>query len=442
MSRLSGICIVFAGLLAATPAFAEPTTSRNDTLANPEVADFVVPLTAGNVAAACFRDNDIAFPSTVDEIQLLVSSGDSVVERSLDIIVYGRETLLSEPSVTLRRVTRTLQVDPSTLLAIDLRDEAIVVSGLFCVGVISTGTDPIVLATDGDTITDTGVNWLLQDSSGDWIDPIETDIVGNLVLRAITNPSGTQPDADAGSDDAGGDAGDAGTTDTTGPTIGRAALLSITPTRGVLTEETFLELVGTGFSDEFTYRIGPEPLDDVVVLGPSLVTATLQPGSLDPGTYDVLISDSGQVIAQLPQGFQVVAEAGDEPPTITGVVPGLLPIGISSNIIVTGTGFQTGASVSIAGRPVAASTVRDDRTIEALISPNHTDVAGIYDVIVTNPDGLTATLTSAFIFSERDEGDEGGCAVHPTGTTSPTGTGLLLAAVGLMVARVRRARGR
>jgi hypothetical protein len=188
-----------------------------------------------------------------------------------------------------------------------------------------------------------------------------------------------------------------------------------------------VDIAGTGFEQAFTYRIGPAPLVDIAVVNSSLVTATLLPASLDPGTYDVIVSQNGQVLAQLPQGFQVTSGDDALPPRITGIVPARLPVNVSTNIVLTGEGIQQGARLEIGGRQVATSTVVDDSTLRALIAGNHVSAPGLYDVVLTNPDGQTATLTGGFLFSAAEEDEGAGCSTVPTFRAALPGFAVALA---------------
>jgi hypothetical protein len=82
-------------------------------------------------------------------------------------------------------------------------------------------------------------------------------------------------------------------------------------------------------------------------------------------------------------------------PTIVSVTPntGLTNGGTTATIV--GTGFQTGATVSLGALPAGSVVVVNATTLTALTPPS---APGIVDVVVTNPDGQSATLSKGFTY--------------------------------------------
>ena len=80
--------------------------------------------------------------------------------------------------------------------------------------------------------------------------------------------------------------------------------------------------------------------------------------------------------------------------TVTSVSPSAGPTGGVDDIRVTGTGFQPGAILTLDG--VAAKVTRVTSTVIAATTPVHTP--GTVDVVVTNPDGQSRTLTGGYTF--------------------------------------------
>jgi hypothetical protein len=80
-------------------------------------------------------------------------------------------------------------------------------------------------------------------------------------------------------------------------------------------------------------------------------------------------------------------------PTITAVAPTTM-CADGGTLTVTGTDFQDGAVVKLgASGSDLATTFVSDSSLTAVVPPGQT--AGVYDVVVENPDGGTATLTGA-----------------------------------------------
>jgi hypothetical protein len=82
-------------------------------------------------------------------------------------------------------------------------------------------------------------------------------------------------------------------------------------------------------------------------------------------------------------------------PTVTSISPtsGLLAGGTS--VAITGTGFVNGATVTIGGASATGVTWNSDTSISA-VTPART--AGAKDVVVTNPDSQSGTLTGGFTY--------------------------------------------
>jgi hypothetical protein len=427
--RLQRSIILAVSLLVPTIVVAEPVVTRNDGIGSPDDAQFAFPLTTGNVAAACFDDAGLNYPRTLQQVDvLLAGDANGEVERLLTVLVYGRDTGISPPSTAIGSFERGVTVSRELLTVFDASAEGIVLNGPFCIGVVSPETLPVLLGTDGAADTDTGENWVLDGESDAWVPAADVETGGNFVIRAVTVPFEPVTEPDAGSDSGSGDVT---------PGLPTVSIFTITPSRGDLRDEVQVDIAGTGFEQAFTYRIGPAPLVDVAVVNPSLVTATLLPASLDPGTYDVIVSQNGQVLAQLPQGFQVTSGDAALPPRISGIVPARLPVNVSTNIVLTGEGIQQGARLEIGGRQVATSTVVDDSTMRALIVGDHVSAPGLYDVVLTNPDGQTATLTGGFLFSAAEDDEGAGCTSAPAAPVNAAG---LMATLMLLLTTLRRNR--
>lgn len=87
------------------------------------------------------------------------------------------------------------------------------------------------------------------------------------------------------------------------------------------------------------------------------------------------------------------------PPTsIAAVSPSAGSTGGSTLVTITGTGFQSGATVRIDGTDPSTVpvTIRDTTTI-LFLSPPHKE--GTVDVVVTNPGGRAATLSGGFTYA-------------------------------------------
>jgi hypothetical protein len=82
-------------------------------------------------------------------------------------------------------------------------------------------------------------------------------------------------------------------------------------------------------------------------------------------------------------------------PSVISVSPNTGTTAGGTLITIAGTGFVTGASVTVGGSPATVVNVTSSNLLAAQ-TPAHS--AGVVDVVVVNPDGQRATLTNGFTF--------------------------------------------
>jgi len=161
--------------------------------------------------------------------------------------------------------------------------------------------------------------------------------------------------------------------------------------------------------------------------GPSVVDTGVLPDAAAPSDSGVEAPDAGEP-ANTDSG---VAPAG--PPTITDISPDSTDEGTAANVMVVGTGFQEGLTLKIGAISAEVRLLSGSTTIVADVPMGI--AAGVYDVIVTNPDGQSAILSDGFTV----RGDDPGTPVAKEGCTSAgAGTGGLWLLLGLGLIRRRR----
>ena len=123
---------------------------------------------------------------------------------------------------------------------------------------------------------------------------------------------------------------------------------------------------------------------------------TWNTSSLAPGTYYIYttIVRGGSVISQTYARWPIVKDAIPAP-SVSGVSPGTGPIVGGTSVTITGIDFQTGATVTFGGVAATGVTVGGATSITAT-TPAH--AAGAVDVVVTNPDAQSGTLTVGFTY--------------------------------------------
>lgn len=95
--------------------------------------------------------------------------------------------------------------------------------------------------------------------------------------------------------------------------------------------------------------------------------------------------------------YGLTGTAGNPPPVLTGVSPRSGPIAGGTAVTLTGTNFLTGAKVSFGG--VAAVVTSVSATTIGATTPPHKQ--GGVNVVVTDPDGQSSTLSSGFTYKKR-----------------------------------------
>jgi len=99
--------------------------------------------------------------------------------------------------------------------------------------------------------------------------------------------------------------------------------------------------------------------------------------------------------ARSPAGPSSVAAEPPAPIAVAGVSPAVGSTSGSTPVKIAGSGFQTGAIVTIDGLTIPAAVANDRATIRFRTPPHP---AGVVELIVTNPDGGEAKLAGAYVY--------------------------------------------
>jgi hypothetical protein len=122
----------------------------------------------------------------------------------------------------------------------------------------------------------------------------------------------------------------------------------------------------------------------------------------NPGDYQVVVNYKGTLTNGL-QNYSLILSGSTSTslpaPVLAASSPSSLTGGTSANTLTfTGSGFQTGATVTLTkagGNPISAGGLQfTGETITARIDASAV-ATGIYDVTITNPDGQSSTLPAA-----------------------------------------------
>ncbi|MCI0342029.1 MAG: IPT/TIG domain-containing protein [Planctomycetales bacterium] len=169
-------------------------------------------------------------------------------------------------------------------------------------------------------------------------------------------------------------------------------LTSIAPVSGPTAGGTSVTLAGTGFQSGATIAIGGSAATSVVVVSATSITAATPSGSAGPANVTVTNPDSQS--ATIANGFTYTSGAAPAP-TVTAVSPASGPVAGGTLITVSGTGFQTGAAVSIGFNPATSVTVLSAGTLTCVTPPGS---AGATFVMVVNPDSQAGSLSNGFTY--------------------------------------------
>jgi uncharacterized coiled-coil DUF342 family protein len=143
-------------------------------------------------------------------------------------------------------------------------------------------------------------------------------------------------------------------------------------------------------------------------LQPSTASFTvLSPGelvliapALSLGPHQITLRDPYGRTANTTQPLMVAA-----PPQVASVTPGNGPAQGGTRVTVRGNNFQPGAQVLIGYQDATDIEVISPTEIQATTTRNP---PGLFDVSVTNPDGLTGALPESFEFTDKLPGDING----------------------------------
>ena len=175
-------------------------------------------------------------------------------------------------------------------------------------------------------------------------------------------------------------------------------ITSVTPATTRPANEVTLD--GTGFRPGYTFTIGDQPAPTVTM---TYTRVVLRVPQLDPGSYGVNALNAASKIAGVGPKLNILA-AGL---AVIRVAPTCATTDGGGQITINGTGFVTGAVVTFGGATAAGAVVVDAQTI-TLTLPSLP--AGAPRVVVTNPNGDSASLTNAL--NVTSPFDPNGCATR------------------------------
>ena len=168
-------------------------------------------------------------------------------------------------------------------------------------------------------------------------------------------------------------------------------LTHVEPNNDMVTGGATVMIIGENFQDGAKVTIGGTAVSNVIFVSPTELIVEAPPDTV--GSVDVVVTNPDGKSSTLISGFTYV----EPPPTLTSVEPDNDTIAGGTSVQIIGENFQDGAAVTIGGN-VASNVVFVSSTELTVEAPAGT--AGSADVVVTNPNGESATLAGVFTYIE------------------------------------------
>jgi hypothetical protein len=169
-------------------------------------------------------------------------------------------------------------------------------------------------------------------------------------------------------------------------------IASILPTSGPIAGGTVVTIGGTGFLTNPAVKFGGVAATNVSAT-PTSITATAPAHAA--GKVDVVVTNSDGQSATLTQAFTYALPG----PSISSVAPNSGPTTGGTPVTITGTNFQSGATVTFGARAATDVAVVSATSITARTPFGPTNEQLAVNVTVTNPDATTGSASGAFTYT-------------------------------------------
>jgi hypothetical protein len=168
------------------------------------------------------------------------------------------------------------------------------------------------------------------------------------------------------------------------------AITAVSPAEGPVTGGTIVTITGTSFRSSASVSF-----DGVAAAAVTFVSSTELQATTPAhvaGPVDIVVTQRRpRESVTLTTGFTYTDLL-----TLSDVSPAEGPVIGGTVVTLTGTSFQPGATVAFGSEQATAVTVLSSVQINAMLPP---ESAGTVDVTVTNPDGESVSLSSAFTYT-------------------------------------------
>lgn len=168
---------------------------------------------------------------------------------------------------------------------------------------------------------------------------------------------------------------------------------SVGPSSGPVAGGTTVTITGTGFWHSTSVAFGGVAAPTVIFLSPTELQAVTP--AHPSGTVNVTLAGRHNQSATLAGGFTYTAAASSAV-SLSGISPSQGPTTGGTAVTLTGTGFQTGATVAFGSVQSTAVTVASSTQINAMSPPENT---GTVSITVAGSNSQSASLPSAFTYT-------------------------------------------
>ena len=189
------------------------------------------------------------------------------------------------------------------------------------------------------------------------------------------------------------------------------AIAAVAPSSGLTSGGTPITLTGDDFAEGAIVLFGDLPALDVVVLSSTAITA-ITPAHAEGPVDVVVINPDGESSAVV--GSYTYTDEPSVAPMIEAVSPSWGPATGGMEIVISGSNFAEGATVTLGAGPATNIVVLGDTTITAITPPHE---KGPADVTVINPDGQIGILPGAYTYVADQSPSDLVVTITPSGVT-------------------------
>ncbi|TMC01708.1 MAG: hypothetical protein E6J35_10270, partial [Chloroflexi bacterium] len=170
--------------------------------------------------------------------------------------------------------------------------------------------------------------------------------------------------------------------------VAAPTVTSVTPSSGASAGGTAVTLAGTGFVAGATVSFGGSALTVSTISATSITGSTTAHAA---GAVTVTVTNPDTQSGTCIVCFTYTAPP---PPTVTSVTPNSGASAGGSAVTVSGTGFQSGATVSFGGSTLTVSTI----SATSITGTTTAHAVGAVTVTVTNPEAQSGTCSACFTY--------------------------------------------